>query len=85
MRGAFAGDLPGRRADLEAAVAGEDSDSAARQLHGIKGSAAYLDATELHLLCGELEVAADQCQWGVVGAAMPRLRRLLDTFEGGVA
>ena len=59
------------------------SETAARLLHGIKGSAAYLDATELHLLCGELEVAADQREWGVVGAAMPRLRRLLDTFEGG--
>jgi HPt (histidine-containing phosphotransfer) domain-containing protein len=83
MRTAFACDLPGRRADLEAALAREDSDTAARLLHGIKGSAAYLDATELHLLCGELEVAADQRQWGVIGAAMARLRRLLDTFEGG--
>jgi CheY-like chemotaxis protein len=85
MRKAFAGDLPGRRADLEAAIAGADSDSAARLLHGIKGSAAYLEATELHLLCGELEMAADQCQWGVIGAALPRLRRLLDTFESGAA
>ncbi|MDB5933932.1 MAG: histidine kinase [Massilia sp.] len=83
MRIAFAGDLPGRRADLDAAIAGEDYDTAARLLHGIKGSAAYLDATELHLLCGELEVAADQRQWDVVRAAMPRLRRLLDTFEVG--
>jgi signal transduction histidine kinase/ligand-binding sensor domain-containing protein/CheY-like chemotaxis protein/HPt (histidine-containing phosphotransfer) domain-containing protein len=85
MRIAFAGDLPGRRADLDAAIARADSGTAARLLHGIKGSAAYLDATELHLLCGELEVAADQRDWGVVGAAMPRLRRLLDTFEGGAA
>jgi HPt (histidine-containing phosphotransfer) domain-containing protein len=77
--------LPGRRADLEAAIECEDSGTAARLLHGIKGSAAYLDATELHLLCGELEVAADQRQWSVVGAAMPRLRRLLDAFEGGAA
>jgi CheY-like chemotaxis protein/HPt (histidine-containing phosphotransfer) domain-containing protein len=82
MRIAFAGDLPDRRADLEAAIETDDHDTAARLLHGIKGSAAYLDATELHLLCGELEVATDQRQWGVVEAAMPRLRRLLDEFEG---
>jgi CheY-like chemotaxis protein len=81
IRGAFAGDLPGRRADLEQAIAHVDRETAARLLHGIKGSAAYLDATELHLLCGELEVAADQGDWDVLGAAMPRLRRLLDTFE----
>jgi signal transduction histidine kinase/ligand-binding sensor domain-containing protein/HPt (histidine-containing phosphotransfer) domain-containing protein len=85
MRIAFAGDLPGRRAELEAAIGREDCAAAARLLHGIKGSAAYLDATELHLLCGELEVAADQGDWGVVGAAMPRLRRLLDTFQDGAA
>jgi signal transduction histidine kinase/ligand-binding sensor domain-containing protein/CheY-like chemotaxis protein/HPt (histidine-containing phosphotransfer) domain-containing protein len=83
MRTVFAGDLPGRRADLEAAIAGEDGDTAARVLHGIKGSAAYLEETELHLLCGELELAADQGQWRVVGAALPRLHRLLDTFEAG--
>jgi HPt (histidine-containing phosphotransfer) domain-containing protein len=83
MRVAFAGDLPGRRAELEQAIAGHDHDAAARLLHGVKGSAAYLDATELHLLCGELELAADQRQWGVIAAALPRLRRLLDDFEGG--
>jgi CheY-like chemotaxis protein/HPt (histidine-containing phosphotransfer) domain-containing protein len=85
MRIAFAGDLPGRRGELEQAIAGEDRDCAARLLHGLKGSAAYLDATELHLLCGELELAAEQCQWGVVTAALPRLRRLLDAFEVGAS
>jgi signal transduction histidine kinase/ligand-binding sensor domain-containing protein/CheY-like chemotaxis protein/HPt (histidine-containing phosphotransfer) domain-containing protein len=83
MRAAFAGDLPGRRADLDEAIAQADNDAAARLLHGIKGSAAYLDATELHLLCGELEVAADLGEWDVVGAALPRLRLLFDAFEGG--
>ncbi|WLI90223.1 two-component regulator propeller domain-containing protein [Massilia sp. R2A-15] len=85
LRSAFAGDLPGRRAQLEQALSDQDHDTAARVLHGLKGSAAYLDATELHLLCGELELAADQRQWGVIGAAMPRLRRLLDRFEDGAA
>jgi HPt (histidine-containing phosphotransfer) domain-containing protein len=83
MRIAFAGDLPGRRAELEQAIAGADHDGAARLLHGIKGSAAYLEATELRLLCGELELAADQRHWGVLQAALPRLRRLLDDFDRG--
>ena len=83
MRTAFAGDLPGRRADLETAIGCQDHGAAALLFHGIKGSAAYLGATELHLLCGELEIAADQRQWPVVAAAMPRLRCLLDSFEEG--
>ncbi|MDB5909272.1 MAG: histidine kinase, partial [Massilia sp.] len=85
IRIAFAGDLPGRRGELEQAIARQDHDTAARVLHGIKGSAAHLDAIELHLLCGALEVAADQRQWTVIGAALPRLRRLLDRFERGAA
>jgi ligand-binding sensor domain-containing protein/signal transduction histidine kinase/CheY-like chemotaxis protein/HPt (histidine-containing phosphotransfer) domain-containing protein len=81
LRHAFAGDVPARRKELEAALASQDGEAAGRLLHGIKGSAAYLDATELHLLCGELETAADQGQWNVIGAAMPRLWRLLAEFE----
>jgi signal transduction histidine kinase/DNA-binding response OmpR family regulator len=81
MRAAFANDLPNRRADLDTAVTNRDHESAGRLLHGIKGSAAYLDATELHLLCGELEVAADGQQWGIITSSMPRLNRLLGEFE----
>ena len=81
MHSAFASDLPARRAQLEAAIAGKQGDTAARLLHGIRGSAAYLDATELHALCGELEVAADQGAWGAIDAGMARLRHLLAGFE----
>ncbi|MBC7454334.1 MAG: response regulator, partial [Massilia sp.] len=81
MHSAFASDLPARRAQLEAAVAGEQGDMAALLLHGIRGSTAYLEATELHALCGELEVAADQGEWGAIGAGMERLRHLLAGFE----
>jgi signal transduction histidine kinase/ligand-binding sensor domain-containing protein/CheY-like chemotaxis protein len=81
MRVAFAGDVPSRRADLETAVGKRDHEAAARLLHGIKGSAAYLDAAELHLLCGELEAAADACQWQAIEAALPRLRGLLGEFD----
>ena len=58
----------------------DDSEAAARLLHGIKGSAAYLDAAELHLLCGELEVAADAQAWRALDDAMDRLDALLDKF-----
>ncbi len=81
MRAAFAGDVPGRLAELERAIADGDHDTAGRLLHGIKGSAAYLDEGELHALCTELELAADQRQWEVLRAAMPRLLTLLSVFE----
>ncbi|UUZ51636.1 Hpt domain-containing protein [Massilia sp. B-10] len=80
MRAAFANDVPSRRADLELAVAARDCEAAGRLLHGIKGSAAYLEATELHVLCGELELAADQGQWPLVNDGLPRLRELLEQF-----
>ncbi|HEY0063915.1 MAG TPA: two-component regulator propeller domain-containing protein [Telluria sp.] len=85
MRAAFANDVPSRRADLEAAVAARDSDAAGRLLHGIKGSAAYLEATELHALCGELEVAADESHWALVEDGLPRLRELLEQFSVSTA
>ena len=78
LRAAFAGDLPARRAELEAAIATRDHDTAGRLLHGMKGSAAYLDAAELHVLCGELEMAADAQRVGRDATpALPRLTRLL--------
>ena len=80
MRAAFANDLPSRRADLEGAVAARDHEAAGRLLHGIKGSAAYLDAAELHKLCGELENAADARHWTLILEGLPRLRGLLDLF-----
>jgi CheY-like chemotaxis protein/HPt (histidine-containing phosphotransfer) domain-containing protein len=85
MGRAFGADLPRRRAELETAIAAEDRDAAGRLLHGIKGSAAYLDAAELQLLCGELELSADQGRWPDVKAAMPRLHHLLADFEAGAA
>jgi signal transduction histidine kinase/ligand-binding sensor domain-containing protein/CheY-like chemotaxis protein/HPt (histidine-containing phosphotransfer) domain-containing protein len=85
VRAAFAGDLPSRRAELEAAIERQDRDSAARLLHGIRGSAAYLDAAELHRLCGEMEIAADAGRWELVRAGLPQLGGLLGAFEGASA
>ena len=73
-------DVPSRRADLETAVASGDHEAAGRLLHGIKGSAAYLDAAELHKLCGELEIAADARHWTLIEEGLPRLRDLLELF-----
>jgi HPt (histidine-containing phosphotransfer) domain-containing protein len=85
MRAAFANDVPSRRADLEAAIAARDAETAGRLLHGIKGSAAYLEATELHALCSELERAADDSQWALVTDGLPRLRVLLEQFSTSTA
>ncbi|MFL6658710.1 MAG: two-component regulator propeller domain-containing protein [Massilia sp.] len=85
MRAAFANDLPSRRADLEAAIVRRDHDTAGRLLHGIKGSAAYLDAAELHKLASELEIAADAEHWTLIDEGMPRLRDLLDLFAPAAA
>jgi HPt (histidine-containing phosphotransfer) domain-containing protein len=54
------------------------SATASRLLHGLKGSAGYLEEQELQALCGELEMAADHGNWPQVDAAMPQLRRLLE-------
>lgn len=81
LRAAFAADLPARRAELAGAVERRDHDTAARVLHGLKGSAAHLDATELQLLAGELEVAADRRHWTLIEASLVRLARLLDRFD----
>ncbi|MET3132150.1 signal transduction histidine kinase/ligand-binding sensor domain-containing protein/CheY-like chemotaxis protein [Oxalobacteraceae bacterium GrIS 1.11] len=81
LRDAFAGDVVGRLKQLDAAMAARDRDVAGRLLHGLKGSAAYLDEMELHLLCGDLEQVADQGRWPTLQAALPRLRELLGAIE----
>jgi signal transduction histidine kinase/ligand-binding sensor domain-containing protein/DNA-binding response OmpR family regulator/HPt (histidine-containing phosphotransfer) domain-containing protein len=77
IRTAFAGDVGARIAELDIAIDVRDSDRAARLLHGIKGSCAYLEERELHSLCGTLERAADSCDWPALDTALPDLRRML--------
>ncbi len=77
LRSAFNQDVPLRLAELEQAIAAGATDVAGRLLHGMKGSAGYLQEQELQALCGELEQAADQGNWKQVMAAMPLLRELL--------
>jgi CheY-like chemotaxis protein len=81
MRSAFQADLPRRRAELDAALAAGDLDAAGRLLHGMRGSAGYLDEGELYRLCGELEREADAGQLDALRAGMPRLLALLARVE----
>ncbi len=85
MRSAFAADVGKRLGEIDAALAVRDSDGAGRLLHGVKGSAAYLDEMELHLLCSQLEEAADRHQWLQLERALPRLRQLLSHIAGTAA
>ena len=85
MLAAFAADLPGRRAELDAAIAACDMDGAARVLHGLKGSAAHLGAADLLALAGELEVAADRGAWDRIDAQREHLDELLERFAGSGA
>jgi HPt (histidine-containing phosphotransfer) domain-containing protein len=80
LRAAFRADLSARRAELDRAVAQEDADVAGRVLHGLRGSAAYLHEPALHVVCAELESAADNGRWDTVRAGMPRLAIMLDAF-----
>jgi signal transduction histidine kinase/ligand-binding sensor domain-containing protein/CheY-like chemotaxis protein len=78
LRSAFHQDAPLRLADLEQALVERDSETASRLLHGMKGSAGYLEEQELQALCGDLELEADHGNWAQVESAMPLLRRLLE-------
>jgi len=81
MRAAFAADLPRRRAELRAALDAGDAEACARVLHGLRGSAAHLGASELESLCAALEEAADVGRYADIAAALPALDALLDPFE----
>jgi HPt (histidine-containing phosphotransfer) domain-containing protein len=78
LRNVFNQDAPMRLADLELALRERDREVAGRLLHGMKGSAGYLEEQELQALCGDLEHEADHGNWAQVESAMPQLRRLLE-------
>ncbi len=85
LQAAFAGDLPRRRLELDAALEAGDMEAAGRVLHGLRGSAAHLGDTALEALCGDLEIAADAGDQGRVTAGMARLRMLLAAFQPSAA
>jgi signal transduction histidine kinase/DNA-binding response OmpR family regulator len=77
LRSAFNQDAPLRLAELEQALATRDQEMASRLLHGMKGSAGYLEEQELQALCSDLELEADHGNWAQLESALPQLRRLL--------
>ena len=81
LRAAFTADLPRRRAELEQALADDDLETAARVLHGLRGSAAYLGESALGRLCAELEAAADAGQRARLLEGIARLEQQLAAFE----
>jgi signal transduction histidine kinase/DNA-binding response OmpR family regulator len=85
LRGAFLADLPRRRTELDTALAEGDADGAGRVLHGMRGSAGYLNETALYALCGELEALADAGLLDAVRAGLIPLFDLLTRFEEAVA
>jgi signal transduction histidine kinase/ligand-binding sensor domain-containing protein/CheY-like chemotaxis protein len=85
LRQTFVADLPRRRAELDAALAAADGEAAGRLLHGLRGSAGYLEETGLVLLCGELETEADAGRLDAVRARLPELLALLARFEAATA
>lgn len=85
LRDAFAGDIAGRLSELDSALDALDFDAAGRLLHGLKGSAAYLDEAALHGLCGELELAADAQDIDALRSSMAPLRALLEAVTGTIS
>ena len=85
LRVAFAADLPRRRSELRAAFDAGDDEACGRVLHGLRGSAGHLGASELALLCECLEKAADAGRREELAAGLPRLGALLDAFDISVS
>ncbi|MFK3738556.1 two-component regulator propeller domain-containing protein [Massilia sp. TN1-12] len=85
LRHTFAADLPRRRAELAAALDASDAEAAGRLLHGLRGSAGYLDEPVLSTLCGELEADADAGRLDAVRQRLPQLLALLARFDAATA
>jgi signal transduction histidine kinase/ligand-binding sensor domain-containing protein/DNA-binding NarL/FixJ family response regulator len=85
LRAAFAADLPRRRAELAGALEAGDAARCALVLHGLRGSAGYLEQIALAQLCGELEAAADAGNLEALRKTLPRLTEMLDGLESAAA
>jgi len=75
---AFLEEAPRRLASVRAAVAAGNSASAAAASHALKGSAGYLNSTELHTLCHAMERAASAGDLAIVTAMLPDVEAALD-------
>ena len=84
LRAAFAADLPRRRAELCAALAADDLETAGRIVHGLRGSASHLGEPQLQELCAELEAAADAGDRTRLSAGLPHLEAALEAMLDSV-
>lgn len=66
---ALADDIRGRMAELAAALARDDSETARRAIHSLKGAALNLGHLRLGLLCSHLNDRALAADWPTVRAA----------------
>ena len=75
MRQSFVQDWPLRETQLEQALQAHDQECAARILHGLKGSLAYLDCSlSLQNQCGTMEQDADHGHWPSLDREWPVLQ-----------
>lgn len=65
---ALADDIRGRLAELAAALAGDDAETARRAIHSLKGAALNLGHVRLGLLCAHLNQCAVAGDWDRVRA-----------------
>jgi signal transduction histidine kinase/HPt (histidine-containing phosphotransfer) domain-containing protein len=77
LREVFVGDIPGRLAEIEIALADRNLEALGRLLHGLKGSASYIQEDALRKCCADLEQSANHGDWSDIFAGLPCLRQLL--------
>lgn len=73
LRIAFVADAPQRIEEIEAALIANDFETLALVFHGVKGSAGYIEDSELMAVASQLEVAADAKDRGAITECLPQL------------
>ncbi|WP_343729666.1 ATP-binding protein [Duganella sp.] len=75
---AFLDEAPRRLETARAAVMAGNSGAAAAAIHALKGSAGYLNSSQLHTLCHAMEAAANAGDLGQVTGMLPAVEAVLD-------
>ena len=75
---------PGRIAKLRPALEAQDAEGLRAAAHALKGSCAYLYATELTRLCGELEEAAALARFQAAGSILLDLEQAFVEVEAAL-
>ncbi|MGE4279006.1 MAG: Hpt domain-containing protein [Magnetospirillum sp.] len=74
VHAALADDIRGRMAELAAALAADDAETARRAIHSLKGAALNLGHARLGLLCSHLNQCALASDWSAIRSAWDDLR-----------